>query len=69
MRPSRPARAELPRRTLCGVWRAVVLGGGQQLGNEYQQHRLACRLRVGARSAADAEGEDEQGGEIAPHRP
>jgi hypothetical protein len=67
MRPSRPARAELPRRTLCGVWRAVVLGGGQQLGNEDQQHHLACRLRVWA--ITDAEGEDEHGGEIAPHRP
>jgi hypothetical protein len=65
----RPAGAQLPRPTLCGVGRTVVLGRGQQLRDEDEQHDLSGGLRVRAGPAAGAEGDDEQGGEIAPHRP
>jgi hypothetical protein len=52
-----------------GVGRAVVLRGGQQLRDEDEQHHPPRRLRVHARSATRTEGDDEQGGEIAPHPP
>jgi hypothetical protein len=51
------------------VGRAVVLGGGQQLRNEDEQHHLPRRFSVCARSAARAEGDDEQWSEIATHAP
>ena len=44
-----------------------MLGGGQQLRDEDEQHHLPCGLGVRARPTARAEGEDEQGGEVAPH--
>jgi hypothetical protein len=40
---------------------------GQQLRDENEQYDLSRRLRVGARAAARAEGDDEQGGVIAAH--
>jgi hypothetical protein len=49
------------------VGRAVVLGRGEQLRDENEQHDLSRRLRVCARPATRAQGEDKQGGRIAPH--
>jgi hypothetical protein len=49
------------------VRRAVVLGRSQQLRDEDEQDHLPCRVRVWARPATGTEGNDEQGGEIAPH--
>jgi hypothetical protein len=51
------------------VRRAVVLGCGQQLRHEHEEDHLPRRLRVCAASAAGAEGDDEQWGEIALHPP
>jgi hypothetical protein len=67
VRPSRPAGTHVPRRSRRGVGRAVVLRGRQELGDEDEQHHLPCRLRVRARPAARAEGDDEQEGGVAPH--
>jgi hypothetical protein len=47
--------------------RAVVLGFGEQLRDENEQHDPSRRIRVCARPATRAQGEDEQGGQIAPH--
>jgi hypothetical protein len=49
------------------VGRAVVLGRGHKLGEEDEQNHAPRRLRVCARPAARAEGDDEQGIEIAAH--
>ena len=68
MRAPRPAGAQLPRRALRGVGRAVVLIRGEQLRDEDEQHHLPRSLRVRARPAARAKGDDQQRGEIAPHR-
>jgi hypothetical protein len=67
VRSPRPAGAQLSRRALRGVGRAVVLGRGEQLREEDEQNHLARRLRVWARPATRSEGDDEQGGELARH--
>jgi hypothetical protein len=67
VRPPRPAGAQLPRCVLRAVGRAVVLGRGQQLGEDDEENHLPRRVGVWARSAARADGNDEQGGELAPH--
>ena len=59
----------MARRAPRDVGRTVVLGGGQQLRDEDEQDDLPRRLCVRSRSAARPEGEDEQGGVIAPHPP
>jgi hypothetical protein len=66
--PPRPADARLPRRTLRGVGRAVVLGGGEQLRDQNEQRDLTRHFRMCARPATRAEGDNEHRGEIASHR-
>jgi hypothetical protein len=68
VRPPRPAGAQLLRSALRGVRRTFVLGACQQLRDEDEQHHLPCSIRVCARPATRPEGDDEERGEIAPHR-
>ena len=49
--------------------RAVVLRRRQQLRDEDEQDHLPRRVGMGAGPAARTEGDDEQGGEVAPHQP
>jgi hypothetical protein len=67
VRPPRAAGAQVPRRALGAMGRAVVLGRGQHLRDEDEEHHLPSHLRVCAGSAARPEGDDEQEGGIAPH--
>ena len=68
VRLARPAGAHLPRRTMRGVRRAVVLSAGQQLRDEDEEDHLPRRLGVAARSATRAQGDDEHRGKLS-HRP
>ena len=69
MRESVAPGSDPPRRAGRRVRRTVVLGGGQQLRREDEQHHLPRGLGVSAGPAARAQGEHEQGGEVAPHHP
>jgi hypothetical protein len=62
--PARATLARLARRALRGVRRAVVLGGGQKLREQDEQHHPPRRLGMRARPGARTEGDDQQGGRL-----
>src|SRR5215216_6026566 len=50
------------------VRRAVVLGGGEHLGDEHEQDHLAAGGGVRPRAPARTQDHKEKGSEFAPHR-
>jgi hypothetical protein len=69
VRTAGAAGADVARRALRGVRRALVAGGGEQLREQHEQDHPAGGLRVRAGTAARAQGCRQEGGEFAPHRP
>jgi len=61
--------ADVPRGTRRGVRRAFMLGAREQLRDEDEQDHLPGGLGVRAGAPARAQGDHQQGGEFAPHRP